>query len=159
MRYFLLYILLSVGLSLDLLADNPIDTILLPEVQLEESRLASHSVGTHIDVINPDIIGYSNTQSFSDFLANNTAFYIKRYGALSTSTFRGTTSSHTLLLWNEVPLNSIANGLADLSIVPIHSFNQMTIVHGGDGSIFGSGALGGSIHINSVLGFLIKFKI
>jgi len=153
MRYFLLYILIFVGLSSDLLAQNAIDTILLPEVQLEESRLSSNSIGTHIDVINHEIIGCSNTQSFSDFLSNNTAFYIKRYGALSTSTFRGTTSAHTLVLWNEVPLNSIANGLADLSIVPIHSFNKTTIVHGGDGSIFGSGALGGSIHINSVLDF------
>ena len=67
------------------------------------------------------------------------------------TTFRGTSSSHTSVLWNGIPINSIANGLADLSSIFCHSFSDVVIVNGGDGSLFGSGAIGGSIHLNSTI--------
>ena len=159
MRSYIPYIIIIVLLPYNMLAQSSIDTVLLPEIVLEESRLSNHKIGCSINILDQDLIGSTNTQSFSDFLSFNTSYYVKRYGALSTPTFRGTTSSHTLVLWNEVPLNSIANGLADLSVLPIHSFNKTTIVHGGDASVFGSGSIGASIHINSMLNFNNKNEV
>ena len=153
MKQILVNILFFLGLSVNLLAQTAIDTIFLSEVKLVESRFSTHNIGSNFEVINPEIIGDGNSQTISDFLTTNTALYIKQYGALSTPTFRGTSSSHTLVLWNGIPINSIANGLADLSILPINSFSEVAIVHGGDGSVFGSGALGGSIHYNSAIDF------
>ena len=57
------------------------------------------------------------------------------------------------MLWNGIPLNSIANGLLDFSITPVQGFEKIAIVHGGDASVFGSGAMGGSIHLNSIPDF------
>ena len=48
-----------------------------------------------------------------------------------------------------MPINSIANGLADLSAIYCHNFSDISIASGGDGSIFGTGAVGGSLHLNS----------
>ena len=146
-------------LSSSLLAQNPVDTILLPVVHLNESRVEAHKIGSHTDIINPKQISLSRSYNLSDLLVNNTSIYIKQYGALSTPTFRGTSSSQTLVQWNGIVLNSTANGMLDFSILPVGSFDEIFIVHGGDGSVFGSGALGGSIHCNSAAKFNSKNSI
>ena len=43
--------------------------------------------------------------------------------------------------------------LLDFSITPLQGFEKIAIVHGGDASVFGSGAMGGSIHLNSIPDF------
>ena len=159
MKQILAYILLFLGLSVNSLAQTAMDTVNLPEVKLQHSRLQTHAIGSNIQVLSPEIIGEGNSQNLSDFLTNHSAFYVKQYGALATPTFRGTSSSHTLVLWNGIPLNSIANGLLDFSILPITNFNSITIVHGGDGSVFGSGAMGGSIHFSSATDLKAKNEI
>ena len=153
MKQTLAYILLFLGLSVNSLAQMAMDTIRLPEVKLEHNRLQTHSIGTDIEVLSPELIGQFSSQKLSDCLANHSSVYIKQYGALATPTFRGTSSSHTLVLWNGIPLNSIANGLLDFSITPVEGFEKIAIVHGGDASVFGSGAMGGSIHLNSIPDF------
>ncbi len=153
MKQTLVHILLFWGLGVNSLAQMAMDTIRLPEVKLEHNRLQTHSIGTHLVVLTPEIIGESSSQKLSDCLVNHSSVYIKQYGALATPTFRGTSSSHTLVLWNGIPLNSIANGLLDFSITPVHGFEKIAIVHGGDASVFGSGAMGGSIHLNSIPAF------
>jgi len=153
MKQILAYILLFLGLSVNSLAQTAMDTIRLPEVKLEHNRLQTHSIGTHLVILTPELIGESSSQKLSDCLVNNSSVYIKQYGALATPTFRGTSSSHTLVLWNGIPLNSIANGLLDFSITPVQGFEKIAIVHGGDASVFGSGAMGGSIHLNSIPDF------
>ena len=87
----------------------------------------------------------------ANIISSSSSVYIKQYGALATPTFRGSSSSHTLVLWNGMPINSIANGLADLSGIFCNSFSDIVIVNGGEGSLFGSGAIGGSIHLNSLI--------
>ena len=130
-------------------AQNSIDTIFLPEITLIESKIKSHSIGSNYDIINTKIIGKSCTNTLSEYLSSNSSFYIKQYGALATPTFRGTSSSHSLILWNGIPINSIANGILDFSTITINNFNEIITVNGGNSSIFGSGAMGGTIHINS----------
>ena len=156
MKQILAYILLVV-LSFNLRAQNTLDTINLPEVKLIEDKLGTHSIATKVDIIAAQKIG--STQSVADYLSRNSAFYIKVYGALATPTFRGTSSSQTLALWNGIPINSIANGLSDLSLFPINAFDEIAVVHGGDASIFGSGAVGGSIHFNNASNLKLKKNI
>ena len=137
--------------NFSLFAENDLDSIFLPEVTLIDSKVKSYSTANHIENINSDVIGNSNSYSLSDLLSSYTSFYMKQYGSLSTPTFRGTSSSHTLLLWNGIALNSLANGLIDFSIAPYSNNEKMTIKYGGDGSVYGSGAIGGSIHLDSDL--------
>lgn len=153
MKQTLVHIFLLLGFVTTLQGQMAMDTIRLPEVILEHNRLQTHSIGTHLVILTPEIIGESSSQKLSDCLANHSSVYIKQYGALATPTFRGTSSSHTLVLWNGIPLNSIANGLLDFSITAVKGFEKIAVVHGGDASVFGSGAMGGSIHLNSMPDF------
>ncbi|MAX06268.1 MAG: hypothetical protein CMD19_07590 [Flavobacteriales bacterium] len=130
-------------------AQMAMDTIQLPEVKLMESRLEVHAVGAQIDVIKPGEIGEVSSCNLASIISSSSSMYIKQYGALATPSFRGTTSSHTLVLWNGVSLNSIANGLSDFSNIHIYNFTDIYLVHGGNASVFGSGAVGGSIHLNT----------
>ena len=113
MKQTLAYILFFLGFVHIALGQTVMDTVNLPEVKLQHSRLQTHSIGTDIEVLSPELIGESSSQQLSDCIANHSSVYIKQYGALATPTFRGTSSSHTLGLWNGIPLNSIANGLLD----------------------------------------------
>lgn len=130
-------------------AQMAMDTINLPEVKLIDSRLATHNIGSNIDVINTESLEEGSSIDLANLIIGSSSIYVKKYGALATPTFRGSSSSHTLVLWNGMPINSIANGLADLSGIYCHNFSEIIVVSGGDGSIFGSGSLGGSIHLNS----------
>ena len=149
MKQTIAHIFLIFGFVSTLQAQMAMDTIQLPEVKLMESRLIAHTIGTQIDVIETDIIGEGSSCDLASIIFNSSSVYIKQYGALATPSFRGTTSSHTLVLWNGVPLNSIANGLSDFSSIYTYNFNDVFLVHGGNASVFGSGAVGGSIHLNT----------
>ena len=81
------------------MAQATLDTIHLPEVLLNESKAEAHAIGGKNERVNPILLGKSNTQLLSDYLTKNGSVYIKQYGALATPSFRGTSSSHTLFLW------------------------------------------------------------
>ena len=124
------------------------DSILLPPVEIFEKKVKKHSIGSRLDVINPHVYNCAYSENLSDILQNNSTVYVKSYGALSTSTFRGTSASHTLFLWDGIPINSPALGLTDLRLIPTN-FNNISVSYGGNSTIFGSGSVGGSIHLNT----------
>ena len=111
--------------------------------------MLNFDIGIHLDVINTETLAEGNGVDLGNLISSTSSLYVKSYGALATPTFRGTSSSHTLVLWNGIAINSLANGLSDLSGIYCHNYKDIYIVRGGDASIFGSGAVGGSIHLNT----------
>jgi len=143
------YIYLMLLLANSLQAQSILDTIFLPEVKLVESRLSTHNIATHINRIEPQSLSDGSSVDLADLISGSSSVYLKKYGALATPAFRGTLSSHTLVLWNGMPVNSITTGLSDFSSIYCQNFSDIIIFHGGDASVFGSGAIGGSIHLNT----------
>ena len=135
------------------------DTILLPEVILEESKIKNFTTGVNYEIFNPLLVGLAPSTSLSEYLTNYSNIYIKEYGALATPAFRGTSSSHTNVLWNGIPINSLANGLVDFSAINMLNNHQIVSVSSGNSSSFGSGSIGGSIHFNAALEQVKKNKI
>ena len=156
MKQTIAYILLLLGFVTTLQGQMAMDTIQLPEVKLMESKLIAHTIGTQMDVIKIATFGEGSSSDLASLISSSSSVYIKQYGALATPSFRGTSSSHTLVLWNGVPLNSIANGLTDFSSIHTHNFTDVLLVHGGNASVFGSGAVGGSVHLNTNLNLIHK---
>ena len=158
MKKFLSYIYLMFILVNISQGQMAIDTIKLPEVRLIENRANTHNIGTKMDVIKTASLNEGSAISLSSLLSSFSSIYIKKYGALATPASRGTYSSHTLVLWNGIPINSIANGLSDFSSIYCHNFSDVVITKGGDASVFGSGAIGGCIHLNTNSASLDKKK-
>lgn len=91
-------------------------------------------------------------QNLSDFLQFQAPIALKSYGSgqLTTISFRGTSASHTAVLWNGININSPTVGLTDFSTIPMMGFDKMAIQYGSSASCVGSDAVGGSILLSSV---------
>ena len=125
------------------------DTVNLNEVSVISPKSITFSNGSNVKKIDPFKIKISQTEKIADLLSSNSSVYIKQYGALATATIRGTSSSHTSVNWNGIPINSIANGLSDLSNIAAFTNDNIFLIKGGNSTIFGSGSIGGSINIDS----------
>jgi iron complex outermembrane receptor protein len=134
-------------------SDLPSDTIALDEIEIIANRLVNFTTGSKVQKINSsDIIPYY-TSNLSDILSELTTISIKSYGltGLSSVSLRGMSSKHTAVLWNGFNLQSSMNGSVDMNSVPTFLIDEIDIQYGGSGALFGSGAIGGIIHLNNSL--------
>lgn len=128
------------------------DTIVqLSQVQVTASRLNTFTAGLKIISFDSLTLGGRQFSNLGEIISRETALYIKSYGqgSLATIAFRGTAATHTGIYWKGIPLNPSTSGLFDLSLAPVALFNSIRILAGGSGSLFGSGNIGGSIHLNN----------
>ncbi|QRR04250.1 TonB-dependent receptor [Dyadobacter sandarakinus] len=90
-------------------------------------------------------------QNIGELLALKTPVAFKNYGPgqLNTASFRGTSASHTAVLWNGLNINSPILGQTDFSTIPVAGFDQLSVQFGPAASIVGSDAVGGSILLGS----------
>jgi vitamin B12 transporter len=134
------------------LAQQSIDTVLqLRTVDVIAPRVANFSTGTKIQKIDSATLSRYSSGNLSTLLENESPLFIKSYGlgSLAVSSFRGGSASHTATLWNGFNLNSPMYGQLDFALVPTGFINNVSIQYGGTSALWGSGAVGGTIHLNS----------
>lgn len=116
------------------------------------SNRPKHTLFAHRDSI---IISNSSRLSIGEFLERNAAVSVQNYGApgaLITARFNGTSSDHTLLLWNELPLANPALGLSDLSLIPVAFLNGIEMSTGAVSDIGGISGIGATLQLNDFNG-------
>lgn len=96
-----------------------------------------------------------NSSNLSELLRFQSQVYIKENGrgAVSSPSFRGTTAQQTAFVWNGININSNFLGQGDINNIAAFGYDQIGIKAGGGSVIYGSGAIGGSIHLNNTLDF------
>ncbi|MBE0423660.1 MAG: TonB-dependent receptor [Lutibacter sp.] len=126
----------------------------LDVVNIQTVKLNNYSKGYKILTLKDSVI-LNNSQSFSSLLRYNSPIYIKEYGSGGTSSasFRGTSASNTAVIWNGININSINNGQTGFNSLNVSLFDEINIRSGGGSIEFGSGAVGGTIHLNDELHF------
>ena len=146
---FLLFLLL---LCQTIVAQN--DTIVLKDVIISDTQLKKFSNTKSITQLNDSIIAKSNA-SLTSLLNFNSTIYFKEngLGMVSSPSFRGTTAQQTAVIWNGININSQLNGQTDFNTINSANYNDVTIRAGGGSAIYGSSAIGGSIHLNNKLHF------
>ena len=130
------------------------DTISLREVLVSDAQLKNFSNTQSVTVLNDSVIA-KNAASLTTLLNYNSTLYFKEngLGMVSSPSFRGTTAQQTAVIWNGININSQLNGLTDFNTIPVSGFDNVTVRGGGGSSIYGSSAIGGSIHLNNELEF------
>lgn len=125
------------------------DSIELEEVKVYGIPLKEYSVGSKIYKIDSASIAQSSQNNISELISRKSPIYFKNYGQgmLSTVSFRGTSSNHTAVLWNGLNINFPTLGQTDFSLLPVFAFQQVDIQPGSASTLYGSGAIGGSIHL------------
>ena len=131
----------------------------LKEVVVSDSNLKNFSNTQSIQRLTDSIIS-KNESSLTSLLNYNTVIYFKENGLGMTSSpsFRGTTSQQTVVVWNGININSQLLGQADFNTISTRGFNSIDVKPGGGSVVYGSGAIGGTIHLNNDLKFSDTFK-
>ncbi|WP_458625918.1 TonB-dependent receptor [Winogradskyella sp. PC D3.3] len=76
---------------------------------------------------------------------------------VSSPSFRGTNASQTAVIRNGISINSQLTGQTDFNTINTTNFKSVVIRSGGGSVQYGSGAIGGSIHLNNTLSFSPHF--
>ncbi|WP_313030821.1 TonB-dependent receptor domain-containing protein [Soonwooa sp.] len=130
-----------------------IDTVFV-DSQFENAKNFSK-----IKVIKSDDV-LKNATSLSDLLSFQTPIYIKENGRgmVSSPSFRGTTAQQTAFVWNGININSQFLGQGDINNISLLGYDNIAVKSGGGSVLYGSGAIGGSIHLNNSFGYNKGFK-
>jgi len=130
------------------------DTTQLEELIIESYKISSQSKSQNTFVLNDSIL-QNNVGTFTELLQKNTTIYFKEngYGMVSSPSFRGTTAQQTSVLWNGIKINSALLGQTDFNATAFKSYDDVIIKPGGGSVLYGSSAIGGTIHLNNHLNF------
>ena len=137
--------------------DKPID---LGEVLIvADTKLKDFSNTQQTTTITDSVIDKSRP-SLTHLLNTNTTIYFKEngLGMVSSPSFRGTTAQQTAVVWNGININSQLNGQTDFNTINPTVFDQLTVRSGGGSVLYGSGAIGGTIHLTNSLNYKRGFR-
>ena len=126
-------------------------TIIIKVVEVAATNIEKDGMGSVIQSFEAKTLDNYRGQALSQLLSEQGNIFIKSYGAntLATISMRGTGSNHTAVLWNGLNLQSSMNGSVDFNLVPVFFLEKIDLQKGGSSARYGSGAIGGSLHLNS----------
>ncbi|MDA3943931.1 MAG: TonB-dependent receptor [Bacteroidetes bacterium] len=130
------------------IAQTP-DTLLLD--QIEVTALSQNSKNDMLQhQFDPEILASNRSATFADFLQQNSQVFIKDYGpgSLATASFRGTTASHTKVLWNGMPVNAPNHGQVDFNRLPVFFVDEAQLAWGAHAANQ-QGGIGGVVALNN----------
>ena len=141
-----------------ILAQNS-GAINLNEVIISDAQLNNFSNAQSVLSLNDSII-QKNQPSLTSILNYNSFIYFKEngFGMVASPSFRGTTAQQTAVIWNGININSQLNGQTDFNTISARNFNSIAIRSGGGSVIYGSSAVGGTIHLNNVIAYKKQFQ-
>lgn len=126
----------------------------LDEVVLSDDKLKQNSEGQFVKKLTDTLIE-QNDPLLTSFLKFNSPFFFREngYGMVSSVSVRGTGASQTAVVWNGININSQFTGQTDFNTINTQVFDNISLRPGGGSVIYGSGAIGGTIHLNNDFNF------
>src|SRR5690606_26613954 len=133
-------------------------------VKLEEAIFTANQNLTEIQTqslisISDSIIERSQP-SLTQLLNFNSNIYFKESGAgmVASPSFRGTTASQTVVLWNGININSQTTGQTDFNSIMINGYDQIKIKGGAGNVAETNNSVGGSVELINDLKFKNAFS-
>lgn len=119
-------------------------------IDIYGSRLEDFGVGASVQRFDSTSLKTHRTESISELISlSGVNIKANGVGGLSSLMLRGGGSSHTAIIWNGLNIQSPMSGSTNLSIFPVNMFNSVKLQYGGSGTLFGSGAVAGVVHLSS----------
>lgn len=133
-------------------------TIPLKEVVVVDRRLSRYSEGYRHRILSDSVLGAP--RSLSEILRDEALVFVRENGRgmISSPSIRGTSAAQTAILWNGINVNSPLNGQVDLNNWVGHHNGSLVLRPGGGSVLFGSGAIGGTLHLDNDLPFDRKLQ-
>ncbi|ALI99468.1 TonB-dependent receptor [Rufibacter tibetensis] len=163
-RRLFLFALASVALeilSLQVSYAQVQDTVQLTPVTISAPRYTRYVSGARVQRIDTLLLQRQPGITLSEVLQQRSPLYFKSYGNGMTATvaFRGTSSSHTAVLWNGFNIALPTLGMSDFALLPPPPNTQVSLQHGPSGALHGSGAVGGAVLLENPVSFAPQQQI
>lgn len=132
---------------------SSIDTVHISTVDIVAPRLKHFTQTEKITKLDSSVLEKYQSKDLAAVLQKISLVTISSNGAqgsLSTAGIRGASATSTSVNWNGVPVNSLTTGSADLSLISAGSFDDVQVVYGAAGSLYGSGTMGGAIELSNI---------
>lgn len=152
MRYIFLHIILFIVTQAGSAAGSqeiPPDTLNLKMIEIKAPRAnATQASQRKLDSMSMQAFSQS---SLGELLTAGSPIFLKQNGpgGLTTASFRGTAASHTLVLWNEFPINAPHLGQVDFSGIPVFFMDEVGLLWGSSAAASRAGGIGGVVSINN----------
>mgnify|MGYP006399743861 FL=1 len=149
------YFFLALGLCVGFTYGQNTAFTALDSVYITDLKLKQYSTGRAVLQLS-DSITRLNRPLLTNTLNFNSPIYFKEngLGMVSSPSFRGTTASQTAVIWNGININSQFNGQLDFNTVNSGAYDEIAVRGGGGSVVYGTGAIGGSVHLNTKLEFI-----
>ncbi|AMM51342.1 hypothetical protein TH61_09400 [Rufibacter sp. DG15C] len=132
------------------------DTLQVNPIDITGTKYTRFAAGTKLETVDTLLLQRQPGLTLADVLQQRSGLYLKSYGNGMTATvaFRGTTASHTAVLWNGFNISLPTLGLSDFALLPPAAHSMVTLQHGPSGALHGSGAIGGAVLLESSISFV-----
>ncbi len=122
----------------------------IPEIAVYGAR-PMKEIGVQQTKFDTVILKENIALSMADVLTFNSSIFVKNYGraTLSTVAFRGTSPSHTQVLWNGMKINNPMLGMTDFSMIPSYFIDDASLLHGTSSVNETGGGLGGAVKLST----------
>jgi len=112
-----------------------------------DARINEFSPGQKIKAIDSITKQQYQYRSLSSLLSEQSPVFVRSYGfnSLATLNFRGSSAAQSEVLWNGVPIQNAALGIADVSVLPVLLMDKVNLVYGSSSALWGSGNVGGAL--------------
>lgn len=127
--------------------DIDLEKIVVTPSRIEEDYTRS---SRKVEVITAKDILNSGAQDVATAITSLSPVNISNYGGLGAQKnirMRGSSAAQVLVLVDGRPINSPRDGTADLSVIPVENIDRIELVHGPSSSLYGAGAMGGTLNI------------
>lgn len=118
-----------------------------------DERINTFSPGQQIKSFDSITLQQYQFQNVAQLLAQQVPVFVRSYGlnGVATLNFRGASAAQSQVLWNGVPIQNAALGIADVSLLPVSLMNKVNIVYGSSAALWGSGNVGGALLVENDL--------
>lgn len=127
------------------------DTVQISDVRVTARKTVLAFTGKRTQRMEPALMELFRYNAVSDLLSFSSGTYVRSYGngGIAMAGLRGSSAEQSAVLWNGFNLQNSMLGVSDLSMVPASLFESVSVEYGGTASMWGSGAVGGCIHLNN----------
>lgn len=129
------------------------DTLELDQIVIQATRYQLHPNNQPVKVnkFEAEELALYSGDNISRILEERSNVFVRNYGlgGLTTVSLRGMSPNQTQVIWNGFRINDPMNGLIDFSLIPSNFVNSLEVSSGNSSTAYGSGASGGSIHLDT----------
>ncbi len=127
------------------------DTVSLKPIEIIHYRIQTFSTGKKVLTFDSASKQLFYAQNIGDVISIHSPVFIKNYGpgSISTTSFRGSSSQQSAVFWNGFNIQNNMLGQIDLEPISSNLFNNISLELGPATGAWGSGAIGGSLHLNN----------